>query len=167
MRKLIVAGSAALLLVLVGCSGDDDDTDNATSETTEAATGELTADEAAYCADLEALPDEDPGFDAFFTEHPEPTLDDWAEFLPGVVEQLRSSVEDFDAIEPPASFVDAHQSLSGAMTEVADSLDAALAAAEAGDQAAYDAAEAENQGELSPALDEAMSTLVTTCGLTG
>jgi hypothetical protein len=176
MRKLIVNGSAALLLLLIGCG--DDDTSSATTDATEttvttpagtgSASADLTPEEAAYCAELAALPDSgDPGFDAFFTEHPEPTLEDWAEFLPGVVDDLRTGLAAFDAVEPPPSLADARQDVHDAMSAVADSFDAALAAAEAGDQAAYDAAEAENQGGLSATMEEAMNALGGVCGLGG
>ncbi len=137
-----------------------------TAGETQAGSVDLTPEEEAYCAELAALPDSgDPGFDAFFAEHPDPTLADWAEFLPGVVDSIRAGLADFDAVDPPASLTDAHQDVSEAMTAVADSLDAALTAAEAGDQAAYDAAEAENQGGLSATMEEAMSALGGVCGL--
>lgn len=172
MRRLIVNGSAVLLLLLIGCSDDDDAsattaaTESTTAGETQAGSVDLTPEEEAYCAELAALPDSgDPGFDAFFAEHPEPTLADWAEFLPGVVDSIRAGLADFDAVDPPASLADAHQDVSEAMTAVADSLDAALTAAEAGDQAAYDAAEAENQGGLSATMEEAMSALGGVCGL--
>lgn len=193
MRKLIVVGTAALLLLLVGCS-DDDDTDSATSDTestvedtaadttvtapadtdvsapgeTTPVASDLTPEEAAYCAELQALPEGgDPGFEAFFAEHPEPTLEDWAEFLPGPIADMRAGIEPFAAIEPPPSMAEMHQDVNDALTAVAESFEEALAAAEAGDQAGYDAAEAANQNELTPAMEESMAVLGGACGLEG
>lgn len=176
MRKLIVNASATVLLLLIGCSDDNTATTSATTAATESASSgespsgsaDLSPEEEAYCAELAALPEGgDPGFDAFFTEHPEPTLADWAEFLPAVVDDLRAGIAAFDAVEPPPSLADARKDVHDAMTAVGDSLDAGLTAAEAGDQEAYDAAEAENQGGLAATMEEAMNALGGVCGLGG
>ncbi len=174
MRRLIANASAALLLLLIGCSSDDSSsatteaTETTDSDDTQSASADLTPEEEAYCAELAALPEGgDPGFDAFFTEHPEPTLADWAEILPNVIDNLRAGLVAFDAVEAPPSMADARQDVHDAMTAVGDSLDVGLAAAEAGDQAAYDAAEAENQGKLSATMEEAMNVLGGVCGLGG
>ncbi|MDA3039194.1 MAG: hypothetical protein O3C27_06625, partial [Actinomycetota bacterium] len=83
-----MTSSAAFLLLLAGCG--EDDTSDATTDATESAapddsarpvvSGDLSPEEEAYCAELAALPEgKDPGFDAFFAENPEPSLEDWAE----------------------------------------------------------------------------------------
>lgn len=161
MRSLIITTTNTIIttalvssLALSGCGGDDDD----------AAEAAAVPDRDSYCAELASLDDgEDPGFDQFFADHPEPTLEDWAAFLPGPIAQLSDSIEQFGAIEPATELEAEHDAVLAAMTAVRDSFQVGLDAAEAGDQAAFDA----NGQAPGDAMEQAMVELGTACGIAG
>lgn len=101
MNRALIGGLAALALISTGC-GENDDTGSAASASEDVTHEEWFAD---ICAEFAALGE--PAFDGFFTDSPEPTLDDWAAFLPEAityVEDLAGTIEStphaaFDAAE--------------------------------------------------------------------
>ncbi len=163
LAALLAAG--ALVLALGACSSDDDGGgDRAAAETTTSAAAPV--DLATYCTEIQdAAGGGDPGFDQFFTDHPDPTLEDWAAFLPDTVDAMEQSISAIEAVEPAAEAADAHAEVMAAMTTVKDSFAASLADAEAGDQEAFDAEEATNQDENVPAMEAAFTTVKDLCGI--
>ena len=172
MRRMLLAGVAAL--VLVGVSACSDDGDDATTATGAAdpvsAPGGADPTVFVYCTSMDAA-FTDSGFndvpselEAFFTEHPDPTLDDWAAFLPDTIATVDSVVVALEAVTPPADLAEAHQTLIASVSAVGDAYEDGLAAADAGDQAAYDASESLNQAVASPAMEEAFGPLGEACG---
>jgi hypothetical protein len=166
MRSLIITTAVVSSLALSACGGDDDGASAAASQ--ETTTAEVpaagTSDVEEYCAQLAALDDgRDPGFDQFFADHPEPTLEEWATFLPGPIEMLSDMLEEFENIDPATDLADEHADVIAAMTAVRDSFQNGLDAAEGGDQAAFDA----NGQAPGDEMEEAMATLGAACGLEG
>lgn len=164
MSALLAAGG--LVLALGACSSDDDGSESAAASTTTttAAPAEAPTLEA-YCAEIRtAAEGGDPGFDQFFTDHPDPTLEDWAAFLPEAVDAMEQSIAAIDAVVPAAEAADAQADVLAAMTTVKDSFASALDAAEAGDQQAFDAEEATNQDHNVPAMEDAFNTVTDLCG---
>src|SRR5687768_17734568 len=84
-RSLLIAATMPLVLGLASCGDDDDDPATAAAARTDAA----------YCTDLEALPDEGGPTDAFFEAHPDPTMADWAEGLPDIIATSKESRNQF------------------------------------------------------------------------
>lgn len=152
MRRLILTTAIVSSLVIAGCGSDDDGDASA-------ATG---SDLDTYCAELKAAfgDDQDPGFDQFFTDHPEPTLEDWAAFLPGPIAQLTSARDGIEALDPPAEVADEHAAVVDAVTAMVDSFQVSLDAAESGDQAAFDA----NGQAPGDEMEAALTDLGATCG---
>jgi hypothetical protein len=127
-----VALSVAALAVPLAACGDDDEQ---AVETTVPA--ETLAD---FGARLQTdCPGGDPGFDRFLAEHPEPTVEQWAAFLPSPLGMLSSFAACIDASNPPAPLTDEIESAVTAMGVVVGDLEKALAAAKAGDLEAVDA----------------------------
>lgn len=163
MRSLILTTAIVSSLVMTGCGSDDDDASAATIEgaattPSPAATG---SDLDAYCADLQAaFGGEDPGFEQFFADHPEPTLEDWAAFLPGPIAALTSTLDGLDALDAPAEVADEHAAAVDAVTAVRDSFQVGLDAAESGDQAAFD----ENGQAPGEEMEAALVPLGVACG---
>ncbi len=169
MNRLCTIAAAAVVMLGAGACADDDATDaaGADSATTVTVSTAGAADESAltdYCAAVAAAGGEDPDFEGFFAEHPEPTLDDWAGFLPGVVDGIEATLAAANDITAPVEVADAHQDAIDALTDMRDVMQESLDAAAAGDQAAYDAAEERNQSEVSPALEEAFGEVEAACG---
>lgn len=165
MRSLILTTAIVSSLVIAGCGSDNDNASAATIEASAttpapAATG---SDLDAYCADLQAAFEgaQDPGFEQFFADHPEPTLKDWAAFLPAPIASLTSSLDNLDALDPPAEVADQHAAVVNAVTAVRDSFQVSLDAAESGDQAAFDA----NGQAPGDEMEAAITTLGATCGI--
>jgi hypothetical protein len=141
----LVAGLVVASFALVAC-GDDDDKDS----------GRATHEEwfTAACEQLGSL---DPGFDAFFADHPEPTLDDWAAFLPtpiAVVEQLIVAANLPHPAEDDAKLAAA----IAAVNKVQDTWQATIDAANAGDQATFDQLAEQAQSVDVPAMEAALET---------
>jgi hypothetical protein len=128
----------------VTACGDDDASDDAVTE-------EEYRD--AICARTAGL---DPGFDAFFAEHPEPTLDDWAAFLPGVVATMNELYEALDETPAPAEFQAAVDDAVDAIGTVRDNFQASADAAAAGDADELARIEEQNQSVDVPAMEAAM-----------
>lgn len=139
--------SVAALAVLAAC-GDDDE--QAVETTVPAETL------AEYGARLNTdCPGDDPGFDPFLSEHPEPTVEQWAAFLPSPVGMLSSLVACIDTSNPPATLSDEIEGVVTSMRVVVGDLEKALAAAEAGDLEAVNAALTEMNSGHTEAMFEA------------
>lgn len=119
----------------------------------------------AYCEDLRALPEGDDPTAAFFADHPDPALEDWADGLPAIIATIQDSRDQFADVEPSAELADRRESAVQAMDVVLGSFEDALEAASANDQAEFDRLEAENQDENVPALMAAMAGLGDACGI--
>ena len=152
-RSLIIVATLPLVVGVAACGDDDDDQAAASARTTEE-----------YCADLRADLDGEGPTDAFFEEHPDPTLEDWAEGLPDIIARAEEGRDRFAAIVPSAELADERQDLLDGLDTVIASFEAGLAAARAGDQAAYDAEEQRNQDENVPVLETAFQALTDACG---
>jgi hypothetical protein len=152
-RALIIVATLPLAVIVASC-GDDDDADTVAAARTDAQ----------YCSDLQALPTGEGPTDAFFAAHPDPTLEDWAEGLPDVIETAKSQRDEFAAIDPSTGLADERQALLDAFGGVISSFESSLDAAEAGDQDAFDAEEKANQDTNVPALMDAFEALTGACG---
>lgn len=152
---LTVLVVVALGGALTAC-GDDDTTASTTTAST--TTTESLAD---FGARIESdCPGEDPGFDVFLGEHPEPTAEDWAGFLPqphSMVVDLRACLADSS---PPAALREGFDSMLAAFDVVIADLAAALAAAEAGDLDGVNAALTEMNSGHVEAIEEAQGDIM-------
>jgi hypothetical protein len=139
-----LTGLALLPAVAVAC-GDDD--------------GDAVTHEEWFQAVCDKLGGQDPGFDRFFADHPEPTLEDWAAFLPGVVSMMDTMA---DTLENTPTAPEDEAAVAAAVTAISavrDNFDSARQAATAGDQAAFDAVEEQNQSSAVPAMEAAMAAV--------
>jgi hypothetical protein len=150
-RALLIAATVPVIVSLASCGDDDDDGDRTV---------------AAYCADLQALDDGDEGgpIDAIFEEYGDsPTLANWAAFLPGAIDEMQSTRDEFADVEPPEELEDEREGFLAALDAVIGSFEDSLDAAEAGDQAEFDRLEVENQDENVPAMGAAMQAVMDAC----
>src|SRR3954449_2759784 len=108
VRKLYVVGTAAIVVALVGC-GSDAKNDSASTATALAAKA-TPADPAntAYCAEFKRTADGfgDPGIDAIFKDNPNPTMAQWAAFLPAPIAKFHGWVDQINALKPTADLSD-------------------------------------------------------------
>jgi hypothetical protein len=102
---------------------------------------------------------QDPGFDQFFADHPEPTLEDWAAFLPGVVSVMDRMADTLESTPAAPEDEAAVAAAVTAIVAVRDNFDRSHEAAAAGDQEAFDDLEEQNQGSAVPAMEAAMAAL--------
>jgi hypothetical protein len=153
MRLSLVILSTLPLVVGIGACGDDDDQTTASARTTDA-----------YCADLNANQDDEGPTEAFFEEHPDPTLEDWAEGLPDIIARAQDTRDRLAAIRPSSELAEEHDAMVDRLDAVIASFETSLGAARAGDQDAYDAEERRNQDENVPALESAFQDLADACG---
>lgn len=150
---LSIAAFVGLMLAGCGSSSDDAKKEAATtttvvakdSTTTAAAAGTPTTAEFCVAADA-AFGGYQPGFDAIFEDNPEPTLKEWAAFLPEPIRESDDVIAALEEVEPSDEVADDFEAALAAMHAVSDNFHDSLDAAEAGDQAAFDAAEEANQG---------------------
>ena len=154
MRNVLLAGTAAAAIVLAACG----------SSGSHKTTGSTAA--AAYCQQLKTTGDAfgDPGIDAIFKDNPNPTLAQWAAFLPAPIAKMRGFIGKVKALRPPADLADEQQAVVDGLTNMANSFDASLAAAKAGDNTKFAAEEARNQDVNGPAMEKAFTALGTACG---
>lgn len=156
-RTMTIAVSAVALasFVLVGCGsssssdGAKDDVAVTTAKAAETTTvpAKAAPTTAEFCANAKAaFGDYQPGFDAIFEQHPKPTLADWAAFLPKPTQEFDNVIAAIEKVQPSDEAADDYDAALAAMKTVSQNFHDGIAAAEAGDQAAYDAAEAKNQG---------------------
>jgi hypothetical protein len=139
-----VALAALALSVPLAACGDDEEAATALAATTTVhvvTTEPVFTTPASMPEDVAALIEhldtvcagDDPGFDQFMTEHPEPTAEDWAAFLPQPIQMLTEVTACIADSDPPALLVDEIDAVVAAMTGVRDKTAEALAAAQAGD----------------------------------
>jgi hypothetical protein len=134
------------------CSDDDDDA----APTTEA-----------YCAALAALPEGDGSgpTDAIFEEFgDDPTLAEWAEGLPAAIAEMRSFRDTLAGVTPSDDLANEYRAAIDAMDRVVGNFEDSRDAAAAGDQAAFDLLEVENQDNAVPAMFEAIGAVASGCG---
>jgi hypothetical protein len=93
-----------------------------------------------YCAQLDQIGRQhgDPGIDAIFENNPDPTLAQWAAFLPGPVERMRSLADEIAATDPPKPVARQVATAVRRLRAVAKLFDGAQHAAAEGDQEAFD-----------------------------
>lgn len=173
-RTPIVVKVAVTALVLsaplAACGGDETATattaaaadTTAATETTAAAT-ETTAglpeDVAALVQHLQTeCAGGDPGFDQFMTEHPEPTAEEWAAFLPQPHQMLGDVVACIADSDPPEGLADEIDAVVETMNVVVADLAAALEAAEAGDLEQVNAVLEEMNSGHTEAMQQAEDT---------
>ena len=144
-----VCDAVLAALVLGGCSSDS---------------APAPSDQA-FCADAKAaFGDYQPGFDAIFDEHPEPTLEQWAAFLPSptkAFDEVRTRVE---AVDVSPGLADEFAAATDAMDTVSANYHRSIDTARAGDQAAFTAVEDKNQNTDLPAMGKAFDSLKAACG---
>lgn len=157
VKSVVTVFAVAALGGGLAACGDDD----TTASTTTAAPTTTTESLADFGARIETdCPGEDPGFDVFLGEHPEPTAEDWAEFLPqphSMLVELRACLADSN---PPAVLQDGFDTMLAAFDVVIADLATALAAAEAGDLEGVDAALTEMNSGHVEAIEEAQRDIM-------
>lgn len=150
--------AVALGLMAAGACSDDD---TAAPSTTEAAAE--TAE--AFGARIEAeCPGEEPGFDIFLGEHPEPTAADWAEFLPqplAMVTTLSACIRDSG---PPSELRAGVNAVADALDVVAADLEKGLESARAGDLAEAERWIGQMHDIDQPKVDEAIEAVIAVVG---
>ena len=100
-----------------------------------------------------------------FKDNPNPTLAQWAAFLPAPIARMREFIGQVKAIPAPDPDLSSkQQAVVTNLTAVADALDDSLAAAKVGDGARFSAAESRNQDEASPKLASSFDALGGACG---
>lgn len=165
MRKIL--GTALLTAVLVtGAAACSDDSSGSAQD----AAPTLNAATKRYCGELQRVGSTftDPGIDAIFEDHPDPTLADWAAFLPTPVAKIRTFADEVEAIEQPTDVPEAvSRNLANALVKLrkaADLYEAEIAAANAGDRAQFDS-EGERAKALAPQIGKSMQAAGAACGL--
>jgi hypothetical protein len=120
---------------------------------------------AGYCAQLQQLGEQfgDPGIDAIFEDNPNPTLAQWAAFLPGPIAKLQAFADDIEATDPPRPVAKSVAKVVKRLRAVSTMFDDSRRAAAAGDQKAFDAAGARRDG-LVKKMEKAFARVGTTCG---
>ncbi len=158
MNKTITTALSIAALVglgLAGCgSSSDDATKKATTTTTAKAEQTTTTAKAAaapttaeFCVAADAaFGGFEPNIDAIFEDNPNPTLEDWAAFLPEPTQGFDEVIANLEEVEPSDEVAEDFKAALDAMRVLAADLHASLDAAKAGDQAAFDAAEEANLG---------------------
>ena len=152
LATLALAGA----LALAGCSSSDDGATTttkakATTTAAPAKAGDAPASREATCAEIaKAVGSYQPHIDEIFADgNDDPTLAEWAAFLPKELQAMEGALDSAKAVEVPADDPELATALDDTVTAFGavyqDLADSQAAAAE-GDQAAFDAAEAKNQG---------------------
>ena len=143
--RMMMISTLLLIPMAVTACGDDDK--------------EVTHDEfyVAACAKLTGIPE--PDFNQFFTDHPDASLADWAEFLPGVVSQMDQIIDVLETTPHPPADDAKVDAIVAAVNAVRGNFSAGLAAAKSGDDVAFDAAEEKNQGADVAAMEAAFQAL--------
>jgi len=126
MRRVALLGFTALGLTGVVACGDDDAAQPITTAVAESIEQ--------YGTRIQSqCPGGDPGFDPFLAEHPTPTAEDWAAFLPAPLKMLTEVRDCIAGSEPPAAVADQVDAVVAAFDVVTADFDKALSAAQAGD----------------------------------
>src|SRR3954470_12049540 len=82
--------------------------------------------QASYCDKMKALPQNDEGPIApIFTQYGDnPTLAQWAAFLPGAINEMKDDAKAFEQITPSRSLKAEQQAAIGALSKVTDNFTA-------------------------------------------
>lgn len=119
-----------------------------------------------YCNEVKQLADAfgpDPGIDAIFESHPNPSLADWAAFLPGPIAKMQKFADDLEASDPPKELAPDIKTVVKRWAAVIAFYEAEQRAAAAGDQKAFDAGDRRRSG-LVKKLGKSMSAVGRACG---
>jgi len=122
-----------------------------------------------YCAEVQQMAGEfgDPGIDAIFEGNPDPTLADWAAFLPGPIARMQSFADGLAGSDPPKSLAADVRKVAKRWAAVIAFYEAGQEAAAAGDQAAFDALDSRRRDRLVGRLGRSMDAVGRACGITG
>lgn len=153
-----VAVTVAALAAPLSACGDDDAVSVATTAAPTSAEAAETVEEFGARIDSEC-PGEDPGFDPFYAEHPEPTAEDYVAFLPAPLEMMDRLITCVESSDPPAEIADDVANVVEAMAVVRADIDAALIAAKAGDLEEVNSIIADMHDNDAPAIDEAVAAV--------
>jgi len=177
MHKTIISLLAVAVLggaVLAGCGSDSDreeaggaavSTTEATGATTTTVGGQTLEQ---FCAEVQtAFGDYQPGFDAIFEDNPDPSLEEWAAFLPAATEEFDEMIARVAAVEPAPEVADEFEAAIDAMETVSQNFHGSIEAAAAGDQATFDELETQNQEVDLPAMDAALNSTPDRCASEG
>lgn len=152
------AVAVAVALMAASACGDDD----STAATTTTAVEE-TAEEFGARIDAEC-PGEEPGFDIFLGEHPEPSAADWAAFLPEPLEMVTSLATCIRESDPPTELKDGVFAVADALDVVAADLEEALESATAGDLTEAERWIGQMHDVDQPKVDEAIEAVLAAAG---
>jgi hypothetical protein len=123
-----------------------------------------------YCAEVKQIADDfgDPGIDAIFEGNPEPSLADWAAFLPGPIARMQAFADDLEATDPPGALAPDVRTVVKRWAAVIAYYEAVQDAAAAGDQKAFDALGGSGRRDpLVKKLGKAMNKVGKACGIAG
>jgi hypothetical protein len=138
LAAVTIGGSA-----VVGCGDDQEATHEQFFE--------------AACEQIAGI-DIESAFAQFFNNHPETSLDDWAEFLPHVIGEMDEMVA-LAELPHPSSDDAGLAAVEASVLAVQDNFRKSLDAAKAGDQATFDELSDKNQGVDVPAMEAAMQAV--------
>lgn len=118
-----------------------------------------------YCAELQQIDEDfgDPGIDAIFEDNPNPTLAQWAAFLPGPIAKMEAFADDIEATDPPKAVAASVAKVVKRVRAVITMFDDSQQAAAVDDQEAFDAAGARRDG-LVKTMGKAFAKVGKTCG---
>jgi len=121
-----------------------------------------------WCTQVKQIAEDfgDPGIDAIFDGNPNPTLAQWAAFLPGPIARMQKFSDDLEASDPPKAMAADVKAVVKRWTAVIALYTAAQKAAAAGDQKVFDASEGKKDPLINK-LGKAMNTVGKACGFTG
>ncbi|MFN8019525.1 MAG: hypothetical protein U0P45_15595 [Acidimicrobiales bacterium] len=160
-------------LGLAACSSSDDGADATTTTkakaTTTKAADATPASRDATCAEIaKAVGSYQPHIDDIFANgNDDPTLAEWAAFLPKELDAMQQALDAAKAVEVPADDPDLAAALDQTISDfdaVHQDLADSQAAAAKGDEAAFKAAEAKNQGADGEALQKSSGVVGELCG---
>lgn len=125
------------------------------------------AEVVAFCAKLQAAGDGNPGLDEIFQTAPEPTMAQWAAFLPTPIARGRAFLDAVKAVPAPASMQPPMAKVIAAYEDELTVLEQIRVAAAGGDTAGFTKLESKNQDEVVPALQAAFAPIGQACGFPG
>jgi major membrane immunogen (membrane-anchored lipoprotein) len=132
----VVAVAAALLLV--ACGGDDSTTSESTSSDTELSNEEYSAEVQDVTSSFAG------GFDELSQQAANPTSpEDFRDAVVGIQDRITQTVDELEAITPPADVADLHDQLIAVFADYRDGYDPIVEALDAEDQQALQEAATE------------------------
>ena len=167
----LVAVALSATLALASCSSSDDGATTTTkAKTTTTKAGDATpASRKATCGAIQAaFADYQPHMDDIFANgNDDPTMAEWAAFLPKQIDDLDAMISRVQAVDVPADdpeLAEAFDAAIGDFQAMSDLWSDSLDAAKADDEAAMKAAEDDNQNEVTPKLQEDTGKVGELCG---